>query len=210
MRERRNAARAIDDTYDIGGRRTGPRNECRPAFANQLIERLARIHRMARSDKGRGHHGTAEGPAAGAGRHQCITVDRFPHSGKLVGHRADATHAICPLPLEELGKGGVGGIEEVTEHMHVSTLVHGGNFDAGHERDSRCGRRTLDLVQGRDGIVVGHAHRPDAGPPGEIDERRWFAETVRRSRVQMKIDHANRGQGGVPSPSCRSGAALCG
>ena len=118
--------------------------------------------------------------------------------GQLVGHLADATHAIGALPFEKFGERGIVAIDEVSEHVHVTAVVDGGDFDARHECNAGCRGRAFDLGQRRDGVVIGDAHRPDAGAPREIDEHGGLEEAVRRSRVQVKIDHARRGRGGAP------------
>ena len=82
----------------------------------------------------------------------------------------------------------VGAIDEVSEHMDVTAVVHGRDLDAWNEGDPRCCRRGLDFRQGRHGVVVGHAHGPDAGAPGEIDKDSRLAEAIRRGCMKMEID----------------------
>ena len=118
--------------------------------------------------------------------------------GELLGHLPDAPHAIGALPLEKSGERRIVALDEIPEHVNVAAVVHGGNFDARHECNSRCRGRALDFGQRRDGVVIGHAHRPDAGAPREIDQHGRLAQPVGRSRVQVEIDHARRGRGGAP------------
>ena len=165
---------------------------------------------MAGLDQGLGHRRPAERPAVRTRRKQRLAIDRLPHVGELVGHLADAPHTIGALPFEKSGERRVVAIDEVSEHMHVATVVHGGNFDARHECDSGRRGRGFDFGQRRDGVVIGHAHRPDAGAPREIDEHGRLAEAIGRSRVQVEIDHARRGRGGASWPFVQAGAALCG
>ena len=118
--------------------------------------------------------------------------------GELVGHLANAPHAIGALPFEKSGELRIVPIDEVAEHVNVATVVHGGDFDAGHECDVATPQPRLDFGQRRDSVVIGHAHRPDAGAPREVDQHGRLEEPVGCSRVQMEIDHARRGRGGAP------------
>ena len=153
-------------------------NERRPAFADQLLECLARVGHMAGFDEGLRHQRTADRFALGSRCQERFAIDRLPQVGQLVGHRADPPDAIAALPLEKFGERRVFAIDEVSEHVHVASLVDGGNFDARHEGDSGGRRRAVGLGQRRGGVVIGHAHRPDAGAPREIDEHRGLEEAV--------------------------------
>ena len=62
------------------------------------------------------------------------------------------------------------------------------------------------LGQSRHRVVIGHAHRADAGAPREIDERRRIVQAIGRGCVEVKIDHAS----GVDTPARLDGFRLPG
>ena len=59
------------------------------------------------------------------------------------------------------------------------------------------------FVQRRDGVVIGHAHRADAGAPGHVDEHSRLAEPVGRGRMKVEIDDADSHASGVGAAGAR-------
>ena len=88
-------------------------------------------------------------------------------------------------------------IDEVSEHVDVAPLVDGSDLDPGTKEIPEAVGGTLTFFKAGDGVVVGDAHGPDPGPPGEIDELGRIAKAVRRSRMKMKVDHARRAHAGA-------------
>src|SRR5205823_10704261 len=84
-------------------------------------------------------------------------------------------------------------IDEIAEHVHVAAFMHGGDLDAGHERNARFPREPRHLAGCGQRVVVGHAHRADAGTPRHVDELGGLKQTVRSSRVKVKVDQEGSG-----------------
>jgi hypothetical protein len=121
-----------------------------------------------------------------------LTIDRFSHVGELVGHHADTPNPIGALPFEKCHERRVRAIDEISQNMHVTAIVHSSDFDAWNEGDPRRGRRGLDFWKGRHGVVIGDAHGPDAGAPREIDKDSRLTEAIRRGCMKMEIDDVRR------------------
>jgi hypothetical protein len=189
MREGRNAARPGNDADDVSRTWAASLDECRPAFADQLIECLARIRDMAGFDERLRHRGPAERAAVRERRKQRVAIDRFPHARQLLRHRADSPDAIGALPFQKSSEVRVLTLDEVSEHVHVPAVVHRRNFNAWDKCDpERCGR-AFDLGQRRYRVMVGHAHRADAGAPCQVHQHGRIAETVGCGRMKVEVDH---------------------
>ena len=81
-------------------------------------------------------------------------------------------------------------IDEIPEHVHVSSLVYRSDFDTGDEAHADVTREGSNLRHRRHGVVVRHAHRPDTGAPRHVDELGRLAHTIRCRGVQVKVNDA--------------------
>ena len=99
------------------------------------------------------------------------------------------------LLREKLRQRAIRGIEEVAEDVDVAAFVHGRDLDAVDELDAddSAAMRRASARPG-DRVVVGHAHRRDAGRGDALDELGRRQAAVRRGGVEVEIDHGGRRQ----------------
>jgi hypothetical protein len=64
---------------------------------------------------------------------------------------------------QERGQVRRGDIDEVAKHVHIAVVAHGGDFDAGDERDARRRAGGRCGVASADSVVIGHGDHGDSG-----------------------------------------------
>ena len=191
MRQRGHPASGPDDSRDLADRRAEARNERRPAFRDEAIERITAIGGVSSGDQRIGDVWAAD-RATAAGRHasqQLIAIERHAEIRQPRDHRLDAATAIVPLRAKELDERRVIRIEEVTEDVDVAGPLDRRDFDAGHETHAvpRRGIRRFRQTCGR--VVIGDAENGKARGAGLGNELRRRERAVGGGRVKMEVDH---------------------
>lgn len=182
---------AVDPLQHIDWRRPDARNESRLSCRKVAIECLLHRRDVTGRHKRSRYHGATHGRAGAAHRRgdEGIDVDHCAELSESRANLADPFDPTRPLCLEKARKPNVGGLDEVSQNVHVVPVVHGRNLDAIHELDARGVSGVARLRQSCNRIVVRNAHDGDTYSCHTPDQIRWREPAIGRHRVEMEIDH---------------------
>ena len=139
-----------------------PRHVGGAAFAEQPVEGVAPIDRVAARHQGVGNLRTADGLARlpRQRRDQAAHVDGTAEIAQPFADRRDPRDALRALLQQKRVEIVRSGIDEVAEHVDVAPVLDRGDLDAvaRAERPASGGRRARRRAAGR--VVIGDADRP--------------------------------------------------
>lgn len=118
--------------------------------------------------------------------------DLLPGDGDVEGteladHLLGAGHPVVADELALALQVGIGGVEEVRQHVHAHAVDTAGEFGAGDEGEP-LGQRVDGLLVAADGVVVGERDDVQARGGGARDQLGRGVRTVRRGGVGVQVD----------------------
>jgi hypothetical protein len=207
VRQRRRASRTVDERDGARRRQLRALHEPGAALADEAIERLLHIGHPAALDQRPRQVWTPEVLAAGEAL-DLRQGDRHADGDQPSDHLLHARAALHHQRAGQTGQGGVGRIDEVTEHVDLASEEHRRELDARDDLHARRATRLHRCGQPIDGVVVGDRELGDACLARQTHQLGRRVLTIGGGRVAVQIDHGwgNLAQGG-PSLTVREGGS---